>query len=888
MAILEGTSGNNTIIGTAGNDEFYSYGGDDSMISGGGNDLFYGDGGKDTIDGGTGNSGVTYAYDTVGVKVNLLTNVNTGGYAEGDKLYNIKNVVGGSANDTIVGTNLGGTLNGMAGNDSIVGGTGNDYSDGGAGSDSIATGAGNDTIFGGAGNNVLDAGAGNDIITGGTGNDQFYSGTGDDSMVAGGGNDLFYGDLGKDTINGGTGNSGITYSYDTVGVSVNLLTNVNTGGYAEGDKLYSINNVVGGSANDTIVGSNIGGTLNGMAGNDSITAGAGNDYSDAGDGNDTVFGGAGTDSLIGGAGNDKLDGGTGNDTLTGGAGADLFVFGAQANTADIITDFSTSTAGEKIDLTAFGYTSFSQIKALMTQVGADVQIGLPSSETITLKNVTLASLTFSHFVGVTSNDGIVTGTAGNDTITTTTYTDTDGDKVTAGNDTILALGGNDYVIAGAGNDSIDGGIGDDTLEGGVGADTIVGGTGYNLLSYYNDTVGVNVNLATQTASGGEAQGDVFSGIQAVLGGYGNDTLIASTAGNLLVGDIGNDYIAGGTGNDQLDGGTENDTLYGGGGSDTFSGGAGNDQVVAGSTMGSSSAAITAYLGDGADTFSDATSYVYLIPPANVFSSLYIDAGTGNDVINLYAANVTNATIAGGDGDDSIVAVDRIVSFDSNGVPTNAAILQNGYIDGGNGNDTISVDSTGQKIIYSGSGADRINFHFRSNGQQDNIDAGADNDTVTLFAQDTAQNYITGSLVDQLYVTLGDGADLFTRSYALVPTSQVIVDGGAGADTLHGTGSADTLIGGAGADVLYGATGGADVFVVAFENGVTDVIHNFKQGEDKIHIDTTDTIVIYSLGLPGMTTFGVSLVPLHNQSSGTGVWLEGYDWTTHPLTTADFI
>ena len=304
---LMGGDGNDTLVaGDGGNATLLGGLGDDSMVGGTGNDLFYGDSGKDTIDGRAGSNSVTYFYDTTGVSVNLLTNVNHGGYAEGDVLYDITNVVGGSGNDTLVGNNSGNLLNGYLGNDLIVGGKGNDYIDGGDG---------NDVIYGGGGNNTL---------------------------IGGAGNDLFYGDTGKDNIDGGTGTNGVTYFYDTTGVSVNLLTGVNHGGFAEGDVLKNISNVVGGSGNDTLIGDDKGDLLNGYLGNDLIVGGKGNDYVDGGAGDDTIYGNGGADTLNGGDGNDKIVlsansnasiggslkpdyvyGGNGDDTVVGSGANDL-------------------------------------------------------------------------------------------------------------------------------------------------------------------------------------------------------------------------------------------------------------------------------------------------------------------------------------------------------------------------------------------------------------------------------------------------------------------------------------------------------------------------------------------------------------------------------------
>ncbi len=107
---------------------------------------------------------------------------------------------------------------------------------------------------------------------------------------------------------------------------------------------------------DIIVGDGDAETLRGYAGNDVLVGNGGNDYLYGGEGGDWLLGGAGNDYLYGDAGDDRLVGGAGNDNLTGGAGADLFVWnyadrgnpGSPAT--DTVTDFSTSTAGEALDL----------------------------------------------------------------------------------------------------------------------------------------------------------------------------------------------------------------------------------------------------------------------------------------------------------------------------------------------------------------------------------------------------------------------------------------------------------------------------------------------------------------------------------------------------------
>lgn len=75
------------------------------------------------------------------------------------------------------------------------------------------------------------------------------------------------------------------------------------------------------------IGTNKADTLIGLAGND-ILIGNG--------GNDKLSGGGGNDNLSGGTGNDTLTGGAGNDTIAGGIGTDTAVFG-KASTAYTIT-----------------------------------------------------------------------------------------------------------------------------------------------------------------------------------------------------------------------------------------------------------------------------------------------------------------------------------------------------------------------------------------------------------------------------------------------------------------------------------------------------------------------------------------------------------------------
>jgi Ca2+-binding RTX toxin-like protein len=193
--------------------------------------------------------------------------------------------------------------------------------------------------------NVINGTAGSDALTGTAGNDVINGKAGNDIIVGG---------LGADVINGGAGTDTISYADSTSAVTINLLTNVNSGGSAAGDRLTNIENIIGSSFNDTITGS---------ASNNSINGGAGNDIIVGGLGADVINGGAGNDNIKGDTGNDWLIGGLGKDTLTGGAGKDIFIYenltDSTNQNSDLILDFIHGQ--DKIDLSELGIDSIDDL-----------------------------------------------------------------------------------------------------------------------------------------------------------------------------------------------------------------------------------------------------------------------------------------------------------------------------------------------------------------------------------------------------------------------------------------------------------------------------------------------------------------------------------------------
>jgi Ca2+-binding RTX toxin-like protein len=146
----------------------------------------------------------------------------------------------------------------------------------------------------------------------------------------------------------------------------------------------------------------------------------------------------------------------------------------------------------------------------------------------------------------------------------------------AGDDTVDGGDGADSLVGGEGDDEIDAGAGHDWVFGLQGADIMDGGLGLDTLSYLASATGVNVNMATGVAFGGDAQNDVFFNFERIFGSSNNDTVTGSAGADTVNGFLGNDLIAGGTGNDLLRGGAGNDTIEGGAGRDFLYGGDGAD------------------------------------------------------------------------------------------------------------------------------------------------------------------------------------------------------------------------------------------------------------------------------------------------------------------------
>ena len=341
----------------------------------------------------------------------------------------------------------------------------------------------------------------------------------------------------------------------------------------------------------------------------------------------------------------------------------------------------------------------------------------------------------------------------------------------------------------SGNDTLEGGDGNDTLLGGAGLDVLQGGGFTDTADYSGSAAGVTVRLWNGTGVGGDAQGDVLSGIENVTGSAHADLLVgADVTANLILGGDGNDYLSGFTGNDALFGEAGNDILLGGAGADTLHGGGFTDMA----DYSASSAGVTVRLWNGTGLGGDAQGDVVL-GIENVTGSAQADVLVGSDgVANQIFGGVGNDYLVGFSGNDALY--------------------------GEAGNDTL-LGGAGADVVHGGGFTDTADYGASGTGVTvrlwNNSGAGGDAQGDVLLGIEN----LTGSGFDDLLV----GNDGVANQ----------ISGGAGNDYLVGFSGADRLDGGLGNDTLDGGADG-DQFVFAAGYG-QDRVTLFQDGLDKVDL-----------------------------------------------------
>lgn len=155
-------------------------------------------------------------------------------------------IAGGPGDDHIVAGDGDDVVFGGAGDDIIFGGAGNDHITGGAGNDRLFGDGGDDLVQGDSGDDALDGGAGHDLLWDGAGRDVVNGGTGDDRVIAA----L---DADDDVYDGGAGRDTLDYSHATEALRLDLTDGIAIGTEIGEDRLAGFETVVGGAGDDHFV-----------------------------------------------------------------------------------------------------------------------------------------------------------------------------------------------------------------------------------------------------------------------------------------------------------------------------------------------------------------------------------------------------------------------------------------------------------------------------------------------------------------------------------------------------------------------------------------------------------------------------------------------------------
>jgi hypothetical protein len=669
------------------------------VTGGSADDTFVASAAANKFDGGGGtHNRVNYSNSTAAVTVNLFNGTGTGGLADLDTYTNIQDVTGGSDNDIFVASLAANKFDGGGGTHNQV-----DYSN--------STAAVNVDLFNGSGSGGLA-----DLDT--------YTNIQD--VIGGAADDTFVASLAANKFDGGGGtHNRVNYSNSTAAVTVDLVAGTGAGGLADLDTYTNIQDVTGGSADDTFIASAAANKFDGGGGTHNRVSYA----TSAAAVTVNLFTGTGTGGLA------DLDTYTNIQDVTGGLADDIFVASLAANKFDggggthNKVDYSNSTAAVKVDL--YNSTGTGGLADLDSYTNIQDVIGGAADD------IFVASAAANKFDGGggTHNRVDYSNSTVAETINLFNNTGSGGAGSLAAGDTYLNI------------QDATGGSGDDTFVASAAANRFDGGAGSDTVSYAsaNDGNGVTVNLNSGGGTGGFAANDVYVSIENVIGTQYNDTFVGNASANTFDGGLGSDTVsyagssapvtvnlsvgggAGSGGNAQGDTYISIENVIGGSGADILTGATTGATVLTGA--------------GGGDTLAGVASN-----RANTYASY---AGSAAVTINL---NFTDGTgTSGGDAaGDKLSFIDNLIGSD---------------------NDDIFIVNGQANNLNGGAGFDTVSYVSSNGGVTVNLNTGigsgffADGDVYTSI-----ENVIGSSSADTL---TGAG------------TGKTILTGGGGGDTLTG-------------------------------------------------------------------------------------------------------
>ncbi|KCZ64445.1 hypothetical protein L53_16540 [Hyphomonas sp. L-53-1-40] len=378
---------------------------------------------------------------------------------------------------------------------------------------------------------------------------------------------------------------------------------------------------IGGSGNDTLYGRGGFDWLDGGIGHDTLYGGSEDDTLLGGNGWDNLYGEAGDDYLAGGIGQDTLYGGAGNDQLVAGAGLDklygeagddiLYVVDGPSTGASVSSVYS---GGQGTDTLSFARLTSEVIQYDPDRDGPPLE-GDPDFVNGANIRLTGSTVYFGWSAG-TNQVGVMSG-----------IENLEGSRFV---DRLFGNNQNNELWGGLGDDFLYGDGGNDTLEGGAGADRLVGHTGFDTASYHGSDYAVWVDFTTTEAFGGDAEGDVFTGIEALRGSKFDDTFKGDSGDNTFWGGRGDDWFVATSGTDRFYGEADFDTV----------------------DYSDYTAAVQVYLSGGYGTGA-ANGHTYS-DIEHVVGTDFNDSLTGDAADNVFQGGKGSDTLNGGNGLDTYI------------------------------------------------------------------------------------------------------------------------------------------------------------------------------------------------------------------------------------------
>ena len=661
------------------------------------------------------------------------------------------------------------------------------------------------------------------------------------------GGTIFDGSANPPGVNGQNGDDTLSYVNATVAVNVDMVAGTVSHTGQSNDSLFSIEDIIGSTFNDTIAGNDLANIIDGLAGNDSINGGAGND---------TIFIGSGTDTVVGGLGSDWV---------------------------------SYTYATAPINATLGSSTLFSIENAT----------GSVFNDTITgdgLANIIFADAGDDSLFGLTGNDTI-NGGDGNDTIdggddNDWLIGDTGTDSINAGNgndtvsagddaDTVLGMAGDDTIDGGSGADVISAGDGNDTIMGGLGSDSIDGGNGNDWVDYSYASTGLLINLdvgvdTTAVPDGipdvtvglvteADSSVDTLTGIENVIGGSGNDYIRGDKLANILNASLGDDTLSGGVGPS----------------ADTMIGGDGTDWVVYEDATGSVTVDLIAQQAKGAAGMDS------LIAIENVRGGAYNDKLVASTTGSNLQSGGGSDTLMGGIGDDTIST--GIGYYELGSAVVDGVTVQQinnfigDYVEAGAGNDIV-VFSDGATVL-AGAGNDTLSADYEANWLVTKVDGGAGidvlningiNQTINLFQKDASGVVIPTSVTNIEIIDIGNGNNhLSLTSFENINEGNIVesIYGASTASlTIKGISGTVDIAPGYGCDATMRGADGNTYYILTNSSAGVGIASNFT-ADDTIYVDTDLMLNIVPMLTPEPDVFPFTTFTsdLYSSSRNNVIW-----------------